>query len=214
MREDCKEIQHQIAGYVDHEIDPRQADTISRHLEACSGCAEEANAQQRVKEIVHERAKDVAAPPHLRAQVRRCLNCFPSFSGFWAQFRYLLQLRPLPTIAMAMTMVLFASFATYFGARAALNRASLDTVMVEGHLEGEIVCIDCILLQLARAQFVHDATHRLGMRCQDGHLWAIIPSEKSRGLSEQVSTSHRHVQITGQLFPRLHYIQVKDFSLK
>jgi mycothiol system anti-sigma-R factor len=207
MPSPCKQIQEQIAGYLDRELEPAQANTVSRHLLDCPGCAEEMNVQQKMKELVREHAPHLAAPAHVRAEVRRRLHQeIPGF-GFCRQLQQLFQRKPLPALAAAVMLMLLSGVATYsflpkpiqFGREA----------FVTGSIEGEIICIDCDLLDLLKTAYIHDATHRLGVRCADGHIWSIISSEKSKTLSVNM---HRQVRITGRLFANMQYIEVGEFS--
>ncbi|MDZ7292648.1 MAG: zf-HC2 domain-containing protein [candidate division KSB1 bacterium] len=212
MSKICKKIQDKIAGYIDQEIEPSQAGKISRHLEDCPGCAQEVSAQKTVKALVHQYGRHVPASAHLRAAIRHRLENSLIRLGFLNQLRDLFQLNPLPAIASVLGLILFSGLATHYAFQAGLNRVSSDLQYVEGRIEGEIVCIDCLLLELTHAQFTHEATHRIGLRCKDGKVWCILLSEKSRDLFQDPGMLHRYVQLEGHLFQRTHYIEVKKFS--
>jgi mycothiol system anti-sigma-R factor len=208
MSSACKQFQEQIAGYIDRELELSQANTISQHLQNCSGCAEEAGAQQTMKELVMQHAPSVVSPTHLRAEIRRGLDREMVGFSFHRQLQQLFLRQPLPAFATVVMLMLLSGLATYFVFPKSQPEVS-DTQFVAGNLEGEIICVDCDLLDLVKAAYVHDATHRLGLRCQDGHIWSILRSEKSTELSNNI---HRRVRIVGQLFERMQYVEVREFS--
>jgi anti-sigma factor (TIGR02949 family) len=213
MSVNCKDVQDKIAGYVDHEIAPSAASAITQHLDDCPGCAEEANAQKHVKELVQDHAKSVCAPAHLRARVQRAIERYSPGFGFWRQLQDLWRWQLIPTIATAMILMLLSGIVTHFASGVMTNRSLSEAAVVEGRLEGEIICVDCELLKLTNTDYDHDASHRIGLRCNDGYLWGLLPSDKSRQMIQQAAGRHRHVRVEGQLFPRMHYVQVKEFSL-
>jgi mycothiol system anti-sigma-R factor len=212
MSQACKEIQEQIAGYIDQEIEPGRASTISQHLDKCPGCAQEASAQSEVKTLVREHAKHVPTPVHVRAEIRRSLERESSRFGFLSQLQYLFQRQPIPAIAAAAVLMFLSGLATRYFFPSQATRGS-STQFVDGSLEGEIICIDCILMDAAGTQYTHDAIHRVGLRCKDGKLWSILPSDKGRELARDPSRFRRQVRLVGHLFQSMQYIEVKEFSL-
>jgi len=210
MTSPCKQIQEQLAGYVDRELEPAQTNTVSRHLQDCSGCAEEAEAQQKIKNLVRTKSAPVAAPAHLRAQILRRLNQKNPGFGFWMQLRQLFALQPAPTLATAVALIFLSGLLTYFTFSKPDQPAASDAPFIAGSIEGEIICIDCNLLDLVKAAYVHDAAHRVGVRCKDGHIWSILRSDRGHDLSKNF---RRQVRIVGNLFEGMQYVEVKEFSL-
>jgi mycothiol system anti-sigma-R factor len=213
MSEACKEIQDQIAGYVDQEIEPVQASSIAQHLGKCPGCAQEASTQREVKALVHEHAKLVPAPAHVRAEIRHTLERASSRFGFLSQLRTLFELQPLPTMATAIILVALSGIGTYYFSQGRAQSRGSNVQFVDGSLEGEIICVDCTLMDMTAIPYTHDAFHRLGLRCKDGRLWSILPSAKGRELARDPSRFHRQVRLVGHLFQNMQYIEVKEFSL-
>lgn len=213
MSSACKEIQDQLAGYVDQEIEPARASTINQHLGKCPGCAQEASVQSEVKTLVREHAKQVPAPAHVRAEIRHTLERASSRFGFFNQLRTLIEWQPLPTMATAIILMVLSGIGTYFFSQdRSLSRGN-DVQFVDGSLEGEIICVDCTLLSTTDTPFTHDAIHRLGLLCKDGKLWSILPSDLGRELARDPSRFRRQVRLIGHLFQNVRYIEVKDFSL-
>lgn len=213
MSEDCKEIQEQIAGYIDQEIEPRQTEIVSRHLHQCPACAGEAALQKHVKKEVTDHTKKVIAPPYLRAQIRRTLDRYGSGVGFWAELRQLFRWQPIPAFAAVFALLLLPALITFYMARGQVSGKLSQPAMVTGSLDGEIICVDCTLLQLISAPFTHDSTHRIGLRCKDGKIWNILRSQKGQELIQATATFPRRVRVEGHLFPDNYYIEVKAFNL-
>jgi mycothiol system anti-sigma-R factor len=213
MSEACKEIQDQIAGYVDQEIEPGRASSISQHLHRCPGCAQQADTQKEVKQWVQENAPHVAAPPHLRGEVRRRLDREPFRFGFLGALQYLFQQKPLPATAATIGLIVLSSFITYYSVPGRMHQNGGTPGFVDVSLEGEMVCVDCTLMDIRQAQYTHDATHRFGLRCKNGNIWSILPSEKGRELMQHPGCLQRQVRIVGYMFQNTHYIEVKEFSL-
>jgi mycothiol system anti-sigma-R factor len=210
MTSPCKQIQEQIAGYVDRELDTPQVNVVSRHLQDCPGCAEEANAQQKMKDLVRDNARSIPAPARVRAEIRRRLDQEIFGFGFWEQIRRLFLLQPAPAIATAIVMMMASGLTTYFVFQKQVQRASSYEQFFAGSIEGEIICVDCDLLDIVKTPYTHDAAHRVGVRCPDGHVWSLLRSEKSQALSANM---RRRVRIVGRLFEQMQYVEVEEFSL-
>ncbi|MDZ7359439.1 MAG: zf-HC2 domain-containing protein [candidate division KSB1 bacterium] len=210
MSSPCKQVQEQIAGYVDRELAPSQVHMVSRHLQDCAGCAEEADAQQKMKDLVRDNAKSIPTPARVRAEIRRRLDQQNFGFGFWEQIRQLFLLQPAPAIATVLVLMLLSGLTASFVLSTQSQRASSYGQFVAGSIEGEIICVDCDLLEIVKTPYIHDATHRVGVRCPDGHVWSLLRSEKSQVLSANM---HRRVRIVGRLFKQMQYIEVEEFSL-
>jgi mycothiol system anti-sigma-R factor len=209
MAAPCKQIQEQIAGYVDREIEPAQMTVISHHLQDCPGCAEEATAQQKMKDLVRAHAQHVPAPASMHAKIRRRLDQEASGSSFLALLSDLLQQRPLQAFATAMLLILLSGMTTYFVWQKPVSPTNLGTQFIVGSIEGELICIDCDLLDLTATPYTHDATHRVGLRCTNGHIWSILRTEQCHELSKNF---HRRVRVVGNIFEGMRYVEVKEFS--
>ena len=213
MSEDCKKVQGQIAGYIDQEIESRETEIVSRHLHQCPACAEEAALQKNVKKEVTDHTKKAIAPPYLRAQIRRTLDRYGSGVGFWAELRQLFRWQPVPAFATVIALLLLPALITFYMTRGQVSGKISQPSMVTGSLDGEIICVDCTLLQLISAQFTHDSTHRIGLRCKDGRIWNILRSQKGQELIQAAATLPQRVRVEGHLFPNTYYIEVRQFNL-
>lgn len=209
----CQEVQQQAAGYVDHELEPAQTSRIAQHLQDCPGCTEEVNVQKNMKTLVHERVRSAPAPIHLRTAIRRQLEQETAGAGFGALLQQLWQQRPLPALAAAVVLMLLSASLTYFFVQNPARRTDRSATFVAGYIEGEVVCIDCDLLDALKQTYTHDETHRVGVRCHDGKVWSILQSPKGRELMHDVNHFHKQVRVTGTLFQDSHYIEVQQFSL-
>jgi mycothiol system anti-sigma-R factor len=213
MSQACKKIQDQLAGYVDQEIEPARASTITQHLGKCPGCAQEASVQSEVKSLVREHAQVVPAPAHVRAEIRRTLERESARFGFLSQLRMLFQRQPLPVVATTIILMMLSGFATHLFFPRQTVLGGNEVRFVGGSLEGEIICVDCTLMDVTDTPYTHDAIHRLGLRCKDGKLWSILPSEQGRELARDPGRFRRQVRLVGNLFENVRYIEVKEFSL-
>lgn len=210
MTSTCQQVQQQIAGYVDRELEPAQSQTVSRHLQDCPGCAEAAHTQQKIKNLVREKSAALATPAHLRSTIRRNLTRENFGFSFWAHVQQLFTLQPLPALATVAGLVFLSGLLTYFVFSPSAHLAGGNTTFVAGTLEGEIVCIDCDLLNSLKTKNVHDAAHRVGVRCPDGRLWSVLRSEQSAALASQM---HRRVHVVGNLFEKMRYVEIREFSI-
>jgi len=210
MTSTCQQVQQQIAGYVDRELEPVQSQNVSRHLQGCPGCAAAANDQQKMKSLVRERSAALAAPLRLRAAIRRSLEREHDGAGFWTHVWQLFELQPLPALASVVALMFLPGLLTYFAFSRSAPLTGDDAAFVAGRLEGEIICIDCDLLNLLKTAFAHDAAHRVGLRCPDGRLWSILRSEQSEALSTQM---RRRVRVVGKLSEKMQYVEIREFSI-
>jgi anti-sigma factor (TIGR02949 family) len=208
----CKQYQDHLAGFVDHELASPQANMISQHLQNCTECAKAASAQQTMKELVRQHAPIVAAPVYLRAQIRRELDRELSFN-FRGQLQQLFLRQPLPAFAAVVMLILLSGVAGYFLFQKQGGQIGGGELYVAGSIEGEIICIDCDLLDVINTPYVHDVTHRIGLRCKDGHIWSILRTEKGSELMQDPSRYRKQIRLTGQLFQNHRYIEVREFSL-
>jgi hypothetical protein len=149
----------------------------------------------------------------VRAEIRRTLERESSRLGFLSQLRALFERQPLPVIATAVILMMLSGFATHFFLPSQTVFSGDDVQFVDGSLEGEIICVDCTLMDMTDTQYAHDAIHRLGLRCKDGRLWSILPSDLGRELARDPSRFRRPVRLVGHLFQSVRYIDVKEFSL-
>ncbi|MDZ7343742.1 MAG: zf-HC2 domain-containing protein [candidate division KSB1 bacterium] len=213
MSEACKKFQDQIAGYIDHEIEPNQTEMVSRHLHQCSACAEETARQQRIKKQVADHLPRAITPPYLRAQIRRTLDRYGHGQNLWSELRQLIRWHPIPAFAIVIALLVMPTLVTYYMVRQPGSGQISQPALIAGSLEGEMICVDCALLQALSTPFAHDSTHRIGLRCNDGKIWNILRSPKGQELIQATTTLPQRVRVEGHLFRNSYYVEVKTFNL-
>lgn len=215
MNPRCQDVLERAAAFVDNETDARWNAGIAAHLAACPQCAREIEQQRQMKALVRQHTQRVAAPAPLRARIRHALAQGPARFGFWEHVHQIFWWRPLPAIATAAVLMFVPSVLTYYFSRpapAAVTR--LEFAAAEASLEGEVICIDCFLLDELHLQHGHDTSHRYGLRTADGKILTIAAFEKGGELLQRAAHMHKHrVRVHGRLLPEQRYLQVNDFSI-
>lgn len=214
MKTRCQEVKARAAAFVDNETDANWASVIAAHVEACPQCAREVDHQRQMKALVQQHTQRVTAPAPLRARIRHALAQGPARFGFWVHVHQIFEWRPLPAIATAAVLMFVPSVLTYYLSRPAPAATHLEFAAAEASLEGEVICIDCFLLDELHLQHGHDTSHRFGLRTADGKILTIAAFEKGGELLQRAATMHKHrVRVQGRLLPEQRYLQVSDFSV-
>jgi mycothiol system anti-sigma-R factor len=218
MTSDCQEVREALSGFVDEELAPDRRGEIATHLQACPGCNTQAQVQRAVKTLLHDHSPHDAAPHHLRARIMHHLRhpAQRDSLSFGSLLRRLFEFQRAPAFAsLGLLIALAATIALWGGSRLAQKTEQPDPLAVtwDGQLEGEIVCIDCTLLDVLQTPYTHDSSHRLGVRCTDGHFWSILQSAKGSELSSKANMAEpRRIRLKGRIFPAQHQVEVTDFS--
>jgi len=216
MKSTCEEISEKLAGFVDGEIDAAAVSAIAAHMERCPDCRDREKTQRAVKGMLSNPALRQATPHQARARILRAIESQAERLSFGALVRRLFEFQPLPSFAtLALLIALPAAFAFWSGSKIFSTPAAEAPLIIQmnSELEGEVVCVDCELLTLTKTAFVHDATHRLGLRCNNGHFWNILQTGKGTELSTVGHLMHRRIIIKGHLFPTEHVVEVMDYSV-
>ncbi|NUM74785.1 zf-HC2 domain-containing protein [candidate division KSB1 bacterium] len=214
MNPRCQDVLDRAAAFVDNETDARWNAVIAAHVEACPQCARELDQQRQMKALVRQHTQRMAAPALLRARIRHALAQEPARFGSWEQLRQIFLWRPLPAIAIAAVLMFVPSVLTYYFSRPAPAVTRLEFAAAEASLEGEVICIDCFLLDELHLQHGHDASHRFGLRTADGKILTIAAFDKGGELLQRAANIHKHrVRVHGRLLPEQRYLQVNDFSI-
>lgn len=216
MKSKCQEVRDLLSGFVDEEISPAIIHEIATHLENCRGCSDEEKAQRAVKILLRTRAPHPVAPEHLRARILHNLRTQPARLSFWSLLRRLFEFQPLPAIAAVVLLIALTAGIAFWGSRAMLEKPDDSdplTLIMNSQMEGEIVCIDCTLLDVTKTPYAHDRTHRLGLQCDDGYFWNILQTAKGGELSEVQNLWHRRVRVKGHIFHEQHIVEVTDFAI-
>jgi mycothiol system anti-sigma-R factor len=216
MKPTCTEIGEKLAGLVDGEIDADAAVEINAHLERCPGCSDKEKTQRAIKAILANPAVRQSAPAEVRTRIARSIGHLPERLTFKALVKRLFEFQPLPAFASIALLLVVSSLVAFWGARKMPGQPSQTdplAIVMNSQMEGEVVCVDCDLLSISKTPFVHDATHRLGLRCNAGHYWSILQTGKGSELSSVAHLMHRRILVKGNIFPTQHLVEVTDYSV-
>jgi len=216
MNSHCEEIREQLSGYVDEETAPEIRRQIATHLEQCPACNDQEKIQRAVKGLLLQRPPHEPVPHHLQARVLYQLRTSAARPPFTALLRRLIEYRPVATFAMAGAALMLVATLTWWGGGMAARHEDHDrplALQANSQMEGEMVCIDCELLNVSKTPYVHDARHRLGLRCKNGFYWNILQAGKGPELCALRDALHRQVLVKGHIFAAQHQIEVTDFTV-
>jgi mycothiol system anti-sigma-R factor len=66
---ECAGVLRDVWLFLDDELDPGNRAAVEAHLEGCSPCLEEANLDQKLKELLHNKCGGEKAPEQLRERL-------------------------------------------------------------------------------------------------------------------------------------------------
>lgn len=216
MKPTCQEISESLSGYIDGEITAETKRDIAAHLEQCPTCGDKEKNQRSVKVAMRNPALRQAAPHDVRARIMRAIERHPERVSFGALLRRLFEFQPLPSIATAVLLIALSTTIALWGGRKIYSDPASQpplAILMNSQMEGEVVCVDCESLTLTKTPFVHGATHRLGLRCNDGHFWNILQTAKGSELSSVENLMHRRIVVRGHVFPAQHLVEITDYSV-
>jgi anti-sigma factor (TIGR02949 family) len=70
----CVALSDKLTGYLDGELDPREAEEVELHLRRCVTCSARVERERRLRRAVQTELTPLAAPQRLRAEVRRVIR--------------------------------------------------------------------------------------------------------------------------------------------
>ena len=73
---ECAGVLKDVWQFLDDELDPANRAAVEAHLDGCSPCLEEANLDQKLKQLLHTKCGGDVAPEDLRAKVAARLRSF------------------------------------------------------------------------------------------------------------------------------------------
>ncbi len=206
----CEQVIAKAAAFIDRELDETTAAAVAEHIGKCANCAQEVQQQRQMKLLVQQHARRVTAPASLRARLQQALADYPARYGFGEQLRQLFRWQPVPALATVALLLLLPSLLVYF----AMRPPTAARHEVETSLEGEIICIDCVMLDELHLAHGHDASHRMGLRLAGGKILTVAAFDKGHEFLQQAALRHhQRVRVHGRLLPNQAYLLVHDFSM-
>ncbi|MDZ7268784.1 MAG: zf-HC2 domain-containing protein [candidate division KSB1 bacterium] len=210
----CEQVIAKAAAFIDRELDETTAAAVAEHIAKCPHCAHEVRQQREMKLLVQQHARRLTAPAALRARLQQALADYPTRYSFGGQVRQLFRWQPVPALATLVVLLLLPAVLVYFAMRTPARVDVSRFPAIEASFEGEIICIDCLLLDALQIVHGHDASHRCGLRTAEGGIVTLIAHDKGNELMQQAATRHnQRVLVHGRLLPKQAYLQVRDFSM-
>jgi len=216
MKSTCEEISDKLSGFVDGEIGAAALEDIAAHLERCPDCRDKENTQRAVKAVLSNPELRQAPPHDVRARIMRAVERQPEGFSFGALVQRLFEFQPLPAFASVVVVIGLSAILAFWGGKTMFTNNTAEeplALLMNAQMEGEVVCIDCELLNISKTPYVHDDNHRLGLRCKDGHFWNILQTSKGSELSSVGHLMHRRIIVKGHIFPTQHLVEVTEYTV-
>jgi len=216
MKSTCEEVSDKLSGFVDGEIGAPAIQDITAHLEHCPDCSDKEKTQRAVKSTLTNPALRLSTPHDVRARLIRAIVRQPERLSFGALVQRLFEFQPVPAFAAVIAIVALSGlFSFWSGQRIITNTAAKEplALLINSEMEGEVVCIDCELLAVSGTPHIHDANHRAGLRCTDGHFWNILQTDKGTELGRLENLMSKRVRVKGHIFPEQHLVDITEYSV-
>ncbi len=216
MKSTCEEISERLSGFIDGEIGAVAIQDITAHLAQCSDCSDKAKTQRAVKSTLANPALRLATPHDVRVRLIRAIEHQPERFSFGALVQRLFEFQPVPAFASIVVVAGLSAILAFWGGKTIFTNITAEeplALLMNTQLEGEVVCIDCELLDISKTTYVHDEHHRLGLRCNDGHYWNILQTAKGSEFSSVGHLMHRRIIVKGHIFPEQHLVDIKEYSV-
>ncbi|RMD92861.1 MAG: hypothetical protein D6814_16350 [Calditrichaeota bacterium] len=213
----CKDIEPLLTAYIDAELGSDDVKMVEAHLSQCVECAEKLEKERGIKRMVHEHYRMEVTPVHLRARIRRTIAegraAIPGFFELIAQAFTLHKLKGAFAFVALFLLVTFPYFKGIYStpdfsqtmAQTEMNKKS----PVE--LVGEVLCVDCEILDQAHIPHHHEPGHRMGIKTANGQIWNFIPDEQGKKLLHNNSLMNQKIKIEGFAYPNGNYVDIKSF---
>ncbi len=212
----CSDIEDLLTAYVDQELDENHVKEVQEHLAVCRHCTEKLEAEKRVKSWLKDGYRIEPTPVHLRARIRRLIYEGKKIPGFFELIKEAFTFHKVKG-ALALLALLF--FITYPYIRMGLldHRPAGFYVQKSSKLEpielvGEVLCVDCEILNLTIKDHQHEDDHRLGLKAPDGRIWQFLPVGEGRKLLHDEKLIRKKIKIEGYTFPDGMYVTVEHFQ--
>ncbi|MDQ7064117.1 MAG: zf-HC2 domain-containing protein [candidate division KSB1 bacterium] len=214
----CQELEPLLTAYVDGELVEKEIVEVEEHLQICRTCREQIDLQSSMKKLLRERYRTENTPLHVRARIRRMLFGSRPVPGFMEMLAEAFALHRFKGAFALVTLLFFVGYpylsaVVRTGGRIsgfALGRDHVELKPVE--VEGEVLCVDCELLEKAHLTHTHEADHRMGIKTPDGKIWNIIPAGEGKNLLHNDKLMHKKLRVRGYAYPGGVYLNVERFQ--
>ncbi len=190
---DCQQVCTFLYAYLDNELDSKTALLIEEHLERCPECAGKFDQVQRVREEIRHHVLQLRAPERLKEDIRRL--CQERERNY----------RPLLYVLAASLLLVMGGLVTTLFRGGEMSAQTIGAAVVSAsvgqpvHLEGEIVCLRCMMNHQHRGlRPCSEVGHAYALRTDSGEIWVLLPSKTLDSLMDQESDPlSRHATIDG-----------------
>ena len=216
MGKNCGDIAPLLTGFIDGEINETEKILVQEHLKYCSHCAKVVETEQAIKKLVKKQYRFEKAPVQLRSRIRRMLADERHIAGFFEMLAEAFALHKikggLAIAALAVLMVLPYIKQNAFFANAGQNFVASNNGHHYISFEGEVICLDCEVLQRANKVAQHTPDHRIGIKTADGRVWNIMATTVGKKILHDGDLIHKKIKIEGVSFPNELYLDVEKFG--
>jgi anti-sigma factor (TIGR02949 family) len=233
---DCAACRERLHAYLDGELEEAEVEILHRHLEDCADCFERSQLEEAFRRTIRSVAGPVPPPPAgLEARVREALDREDARRADEATGRRPRRreawhrLRAWSAGLLAAAALLLVAVATW----SALDLPTLRPGSADGgvlhpaFLQGELVCLDCLMAKRAVPSSGLDAQlpeptipaedpaehHRLRFRAEDGRLWDLFPEAEAAPPLEAHENAGRRASLVGTAYSELGVVRVARLTL-
>jgi len=210
MKVDKENVKVLLTGYIDGELNEKQAAEVEASLEAQPGLRNEMLAEQRLKAAIRDKSGAVKAPAHLRERIDHQLMLRDATPSFWSLLQSLFQYRPVAS-SFAVALLIALALLPVYQLKSSAVTAAGDSVHISD-LIGELVCLDCDVFA-AHHGGGKPVMHRPAVRTENGDIWTILPAEESGQLDFARHILKRRGVFHGTLYKNARYIRVSNYNL-
>ncbi len=214
----CQELEPLLTAYVDGELVETEIEKVKGHLQNCQLCREQIDLQNSMRKLLQEHYRTENAPAHVRARIRRMLSEGRPVPGFMEMLAEAFALHRFKGTFALVTLLLFVGYpylSVVVRPGGRINGFALGNDHVElkpVEVEGEVLCVDCELLEKAHFAHTHEADHRMGIKTPDGKIWNIIPAGEGKHLLHNEKLMHKKLRVKGYAYPGGVYLNVERFQ--
>jgi hypothetical protein len=199
----CARARFLIYAYLDRELSPLEADSVSRHVAECRSCAARAASAKSLARLLHSGVDRRTAPARLRERLRGV----PTEPA--ARHRY-----PVFATAAALLLMLLPLVSDTTPRSGALTEEGMvspaavasGASLVSRRLTGTFVCLECEARSEAGYCPLSHAEHATGFCADNGELWRLMSKDRRPDSAE--ASLGRTATVEGVAFPQSGFLRV------
>ena len=199
----CREARFLLYAHMDRELTRFDAESLSRHLNACAPCATRAESARGLARILRSRLDRAPAPARLRSRLYNSLlsnePLRPRTSSYFVAAAVLLMIVPL-----------VADTPSYRTASASIGQPETVVAsdagrftLVSKRLTGTFVCVQCEGRQESGLCPIPEPSHVPGFCAENGEIWRLMTRDPHFG----DSPIGRTATLEGTAFPQSGFLR-------